>query len=126
MQASNETFDWAESPVPFVLGGYPLISQSETILSGQNIAAGAVLGKVTASGKYVLSLSGSSDGSQTPIAIAAVAIDASSADLAGPVFVSGLFDSNLLTYGTAHTAATVKDAFAGSPLFVENTLTLQS
>jgi hypothetical protein len=45
------------------------------------IAAGTVLGKVTASGKYIASAVGASDGSQVPAAIAIYSADASSADV---------------------------------------------
>ena len=48
-----------------------------TIASGAGIiAAGTVLGKVTASGKYVASAVGASDGSQVPAAIAIYGADA--------------------------------------------------
>ena len=54
-----------------------------TIASGAGIiAAGTVLGKVTASGKYIASAVGASDGSQTPAAINIYGADASAADVA--------------------------------------------
>jgi hypothetical protein len=39
------------------------------LLAGQNLATGTVLGKITASGKYVAYNPGNSDGSQTPAGI---------------------------------------------------------
>ena len=58
-----------------------------TLASGAGvIAAGTVLGKVTASGKYVASAVGASDGSEVPAAINIYGADASSADAT----VSGL------------------------------------
>ena len=58
-----------------------------TIASGAGIiAAGTVLGKVTATGKYIASAVGASDGSQTPAAINIYGCDASSSD----VTVSGV------------------------------------
>lgn len=45
------------------------------------IAAGTVLGKVTATSKYVASAAGATDGSQTPAAIAIHGADASGADV---------------------------------------------
>ncbi|WP_395661514.1 major capsid protein [Aestuariivirga sp.] len=53
-----------------------------TIASGAGIiAAGTVLGKITASGKYFASAVGASDGSQVPAAIAIYGADASAADV---------------------------------------------
>ncbi|MBN9022213.1 MAG: head decoration protein [Rhizobiales bacterium] len=53
-----------------------------TIASGAGIIApGTVLGKVTASGKYVASAVGASDGSQNPSAITIYGADATSADV---------------------------------------------
>lgn len=52
-----------------------------TIASGAGkLAAGAVLGQITASGKYILSAPGAADGSQTPVAVLIVPVDATSAD----------------------------------------------
>lgn len=56
-----------------------------TILSGQDLAAGAVLGKVTASGKYRAVQPGGGDGSETAVAVLYAATDASAADVAGAV-----------------------------------------
>ncbi len=53
-----------------------------TISSGAGvIAAGTVLGKVTASGKYVASAVGASDGSEVPAAINIHGADASASDV---------------------------------------------
>jgi hypothetical protein len=51
-----------------------------TILSGETVTGGAVLGKVTASGKYVPLDPGASDGSEAAAAIAYEDCDASAAD----------------------------------------------
>jgi hypothetical protein len=53
-----------------------------TIASGAGIiAAGTVLGKVTASGKYIASAVGATDGSEVPSAIAIYGADASASDV---------------------------------------------
>jgi hypothetical protein len=53
-----------------------------TIASGAGIiAAGTVLGKVTATGKYRASAVGATDGSQTPAAISIYGADASASDV---------------------------------------------
>lgn len=51
-----------------------------TVASGADLKIGSVLGKITASGKYVISLPGASDGSQTPAAVLVTFAAAATAD----------------------------------------------
>lgn len=51
-----------------------------TLISGQNLAVGAVLGKITASGKYTAVAPAASDGSEVACAVLLASTDASSAD----------------------------------------------
>lgn len=86
-----------------------LIDEPIVLLSGQNLLRGALLGKVTASGKYVLSLSASADGSQTPVAILAENTNAAAGDKNTVAYFRGDFDASAVTFGTGHTAASTKD-----------------
>ncbi len=62
------------------------ISREEvTIASGQNLAAGTVVGKVSASGKYIAYDDDNADGSQTAAGILYAAVDATSADKKGVI-----------------------------------------
>jgi hypothetical protein len=97
------------TPDRLVVDSTSLLSRKVTILSGQNLARGAVVGKITASGKYVLSLSAAVDGSQTPDGILAEPIDASGGDKEGLVHFRGRFDSTACTFGSAHTADTTRE-----------------
>lgn len=90
--------------------------------AGGTYKNGTVLGKITASGKYKISLSAAGDGSNTPAGVLfadglglssdmvlSAGVDANAIMLArGPALVSDVG----LTYGTGHTASTVKTAFA--------------
>jgi Bacteriophage lambda head decoration protein D len=67
-----------------------------TLISGQNLAAGTVLGRITASGKYTTYANGASDGSEVAAAILYDATDASGGDVTnarmvrrGPAIVNG-------------------------------------
>lgn len=68
--------------------------ESATLLAGTAYPAGAVLGRVTASGKLKLSTAAGSDGAQTVAGVLLYATDASAADqeavviLRGPAIVS--------------------------------------
>jgi hypothetical protein len=87
-----------------------LLDEQITLLSGQNLQRGALLGRITASGKFVLSLAASSDGSQNPVAVLAVDTNATGGDRVTNAFFRGDFQADAITYGTGHTAASVKAA----------------
>lgn len=85
-----------------------LIAENIVLKNGENLVRGALLGKITASGKYVLSLSAAADGSQTPVAILAVDTWAQGADKATTAYFRGDFDASAITLGASHTLASVK------------------
>lgn len=70
-----------------------------TVISGQNLAAGTVLGKITASDKYTLHNNAASDGSESAVAILRDAVDASAGDAAGVITArDSEVDGALLTW----------------------------
>ena len=60
-----------------------------TLLAGMPYPVGAVLGRITASGKYKLATSGGTDGAQTASAVLLYAVDATLADAVGIVIARG-------------------------------------
>ena len=60
-----------------------------TLLAGMPYPVGAVLGRITASGKYKLATSGGTDGAQTASAVLLYAVDATLADGVGIVVARG-------------------------------------
>lgn len=60
-----------------------------TLLAGMPYPVGAVLGRITASGKYKLATSGGTDGAQTASAVLLYAVDATLADAMGIVVARG-------------------------------------
>ena len=98
------------TPDHLVSGNHELlIGRKIIVLSGQNLTRGAVIGKITTGGKYKLSLSASSDGSETPDLILAEDANASSADLSALAYARGDFTTAALTIGTGHTAASITE-----------------
>jgi hypothetical protein len=97
--------------------------------SAQTLKVGAVLGKVTGTGKYKLCASAAGDGSQTPAAIVIADGAGNSGDIAlanatdtkvlvlvrGPVIVA----DSALQLGTGTTASAVKSALAPVGILVE-------
>ena len=60
-----------------------------TVLAGTAYPVGAVLGRITASGKYKLATAAGSDGAQTAAAVLLYAVDATAADASGLVVMRG-------------------------------------
>jgi len=60
-----------------------------TLLAGTAYPVGAVLGRITASGKYKLATSGGSDGAQTAAAVLLYAVDASGTEGIGIALTRG-------------------------------------
>lgn len=100
----------------------PTVSRQITLLSGQNLKRGSVLGKITTGGKYVLSLSASSDGSQTPAVILAEDCDASAGDKVTVAYFGGSFDENACVYGTGHTAITAREPLRDVSILLQSSL----
>ncbi|TAN49049.1 MAG: head decoration protein [Methylococcaceae bacterium] len=86
-----------------------LVSRNITLLSGQNLPAGAVLGKITTTDKYTLSVAAATDGSQTPDLILAEACDAGGGDKPAIAWIGGQFIAENLTLGAGHTIAGIRD-----------------
>ena len=63
--------------------------ETVTLLAGIAYPVGAVLGRITASGKYKLATSGGSDGAQTAAAVLLYDVDATLTDAVGIVLVRG-------------------------------------
>ena len=84
-----------------ILGGHPPVAIPITLLSGQNLKAGHVLGKVTASGKYAGYDNDLSDGRETAVAILAGDVDASAGDEATIAYVHGEFNKAGLSWDDA-------------------------
>lgn len=103
--------DTAASPVhdELIAGNAALlVSRKGILVSGQNLKRGALLGVITASGKLTLSLSASSDGSQTPVSVLAHDTDASAGDAETLFYERGDFNQAAITFGTGHTADSVR------------------
>lgn len=81
-----------------LLGAHPPIEINITLVSGENLSRGHVLGKVTASGKYAGYDADLSDGSESAVAILAEDTDASSGDENTIAYVHGEFQDAGLSW----------------------------
>lgn len=74
------------------------------------------------SGKYKLAVAAAVDGSAVAKRILAVAVDATSADKNAPVYMTGEFRKNMLTFGSGHTAATVRTALEAHNIYIRESV----
>lgn len=83
-----------------------IVSQPGTILSGETVLAGSVVGKITASGKLKLCDSTATDGSEDPFAVIPEDVDASAADTETITYQTGVYNQDELIFGGTDTIAT--------------------
>lgn len=108
------------APDLLIGGDHPIRTIGVTILSGQNLLRGALLGKITASGKYILSLSAAVDGSQTPVGILGEDVNATAGDAVSFEYVAGDFNSRKVIFGTGHTIASVREALHARSIYLHD------
>ena len=101
----------------------PVVTEKIIIASGAGVLSrGAVVGVITASGKGNIVDSTRSDGSQKPYGILCDAVDATSADKAATIYMTGEFNSAALTFGGTDTAATHKAALRELGIFLKTNI----
>ena len=86
-----------------------LVGRKVTVAAGAALVRGAVLGKITASGKYLLSVSAATDGSEAPDLILAEDVDAAAADASALAYARGDFNARALTLGAGHTTGSITE-----------------
>ncbi|MFW6021515.1 MAG: head decoration protein [Guyparkeria sp.] len=116
MTASFESTEY--TPDSLVATNAALLSgRKVTIKSGENLERGAVLGK-DGDDKYLLSLSGATDGSETPDMILAEDVDASDGDASALAYERGDFREDALILGADHTIASIREGLRGKGIFI--------
>lgn len=100
---------------PLRLPGINVSTMAYIIIGGQQLPTGAVLGRITASGKLTLCVAAAGDGSQVPHSITPHPINTFAADNVTPldayaaVYVKGYFNETALYLGTGLVLANVKE-----------------
>lgn len=107
------------APDKLIAGLTQQVTWNGTLISGQNLKRGAVVGKITSGGKLTLSLSASSDGSQVPYGVLLDDYDASGGDLANVgVIIKGEVNENALILGASHTLASIREGLRDQGLYL--------
>lgn len=115
---------YAETFIPdqLIAGHHPLVTDNVTVLAGQVFPRGAVLGRITASGKYVVALAAAADGSQNPAVVAVDNVDATAGDVNAGVYVAGGFNGAAMTLGTGITLAAAAAALRPLSIYVKGSV----
>jgi hypothetical protein len=112
---TTETF----TPDALLLSAANVRTKKRTLLSGQNLARGAVLGIITTGGRMTLSASAAVDGSQTPRYILVEAVNATAGDAECLVYETGEFNGAALVLGAGHTLATIEQGLRGNGIYFQ-------
>ncbi|MEC5321119.1 head decoration protein [Brenneria populi subsp. brevivirga] len=109
-------------PDQLIAGPLQLVTDNVTIAIGATATykRGTVLGKITASGKYTLSLSTATDGSEDPVAILVDDADATAADVTAGVYLMGEFNALRVTHDASWTLADLKAALRPHSIFLKD------
>ncbi|RUR51412.1 head decoration protein [Vreelandella populi] len=108
----------AHNPRQLVGGSFPIRFATVTIAEGEVLAAGSVLGEVTASSEHKLSVAAADDGSQAPITVLWEDVDATGGPVEAEVMLTGDLRAAALTLGEGHTVESVRKALRRWSLFV--------
>lgn len=107
-------------PDQLVAGTLQLVTDTGTITGGV-YKRGTVLGKITASGKYTVSVKTATDGSETPVAILVDDVDASThGDQSGGLYLMGEFNQNKIIFDTSWAAPELKAALRPLAIFLKD------
>lgn len=103
-----------------VAGDFPRRYTTITIAAGEVLAAGSVLGEVTASEEFKLSAEAATDGSEAPSIVLWEDADATDGAVQAEALLTGDLRAAALTLGDGHTVGSVRKALRPLSLFVHS------
>jgi hypothetical protein len=111
------------TPANVIAGETAIVTDSVTVATGESFSAGAVLGRVTADGKYKLAVATAGDGSETPVAIAVEDVDATAGDVAGvAIYIKCEYNERAVTLGSGILLGDAKDALRPLGIYLKSTV----
>lgn len=117
---------WSDAyqPDQLLCGPLQTVTKTVTITGGAVYQRGTVLGRITDSGAFTLSVSSATDGSETPVAVLADLADASSGDVLAGVYVMGEFNANRVIYDEGWSTDALTAALEKEKIFLRNPVTV--
>jgi hypothetical protein len=113
-------------PDQLIGGDLKIVTDDVTIIAGQVLKRGTVIGQITASKKYTLALAASGDGSQTPARVLVDDVDATAGDVNAGTFRQAELNGNALILGTGITlaaAAAALETTTNTNIFIKTPIT---
>lgn len=109
-------------PDQLIGNNLPLVTDTVMVSGTAPLERGTVLGQVTASGEYVLSVKTASDGSENPSAILVDYTDPTSGAVSAGIYQMGMFNQNRIIFDASWTVAELKDALRPLSIFLRDSL----
>lgn len=109
-------------PDQLIANNLQLVTDTVMVSGTAPLVRGTVLGQVTASGEYVLSLKTASDGSEKPCAILVDYVDPTNGAVSAGIYQMGMFNQNRLTFDASWTLPALKDALRPLSIFLRDSL----
>lgn len=109
-------------PDQLVSGPLQVVTDTVTIALAGPLIRGAVLGRVTATLDYVLSVKTATDGSEKPVAILVDNVDTTAAAQQGGVYLMGEFNQNKIIIDASWTLADLKIALRPLGIFLRDSV----
>jgi len=104
-----------------IAGDHPIRTRGVTIPLGTGILKrGSLLGIVEADGTAILSLEAATDGSEVPTCILGQDVDATTVAVESFAYIAGDFNEHQMTFGTGHTADSVRDGLRERSIYLHN------
>lgn len=111
------------NPDQLISGPLQVVTDTGIIAKAGILKRGTILGKVKASGEYVLSKKDSTDGSEIPCAILVDDVNTTEDSVSGGVYLMGEFNQNRIIVDDTWTAAELKDALRPFSVFLRDSVT---
>lgn len=111
-------------PDQLLSGPLQVVTDTVTVLTGAAAIykRGTVLGVVTASGKYTLSVATAADGSQVPKAILVDDVNATAADVLAGVYLMAEVNQSRIIFDPSWTLVTLKTALRPFGIFLRDSV----
>lgn len=110
------------NPDQLISGPLQVVTDTGIIAKAGILKRGTILGKVKASGEYVLSKKDAEDGSEIPCAILVDNVNTAENSVSGGVYLMGEFNQNRIIFDATWTAAELKDALRLFSVFLRDSV----